>query len=102
MFHRLFTASKAVDRHSKGPLLEERLRHLTHCAEQGSTRSSLRPIAQHLLIFADRFNLEAKHIRGRDRLIITSCDGVEFERSEVHSVGAPRVRDKWLWHNNFR
>jgi integrase/recombinase XerD len=61
MFHRLFTASKAVDRHSRGPLLEERLRYLTHCAEQGSTRSSLRLIAQHLLIFADRLNLEAKH-----------------------------------------
>ena len=60
MFHRLFTASKAVDRHSKGPLLEERLRYLTHCAEQGSTRSSLRLIAQHLLIFADQFNLEEK------------------------------------------
>ena len=58
MFHQLFTSSKAVDRHSKGPLLEERLRYLTHCAEQGSTRSTLRLIAQHLLIFADQFNLE--------------------------------------------
>lgn len=61
MFHQLFTSSKAVDRHSKGPLLEERLRYLTHCAEQGSTRSTLRLIAQHLLIFADQFNLEAKN-----------------------------------------
>ena len=46
MFHQLFTSSKAVDRHSKGPLLEERLRYLTHCAEQGSTRRTLRLIAQ--------------------------------------------------------
>ena len=61
MFHRLFTSSKAVDRHSKGPLLEERLRYLAHCAEQGSTRSTLRLIAQRLLIFADQFNLEVKN-----------------------------------------
>jgi hypothetical protein len=61
MFHRLFTSSRAVDRHSKGPLLEERLRYLTHCVEQGSTRSSLRLLAQHLLIFTDQFNLETRH-----------------------------------------
>lgn len=61
MFHRLFTSSRAADRHSKGPLLEDRLRYLTHCAEQGSTRSSLRLLAQHLLIFTDQFNLETRH-----------------------------------------
>jgi integrase len=61
MFHQLFTSSKSVDRHSKSPLLEERLRYLTHCAEQGSTRSTLRLIAQHLLIFANQFNLEVRN-----------------------------------------
>ena len=61
MFDRLFTSSKAVDRHSRGPLLEERIRYLTRCAEQGSTRSSLRLIAQHLLVFTGQFNLEVNH-----------------------------------------
>ena len=51
MFHQLFTSSKAVDRHSKGPLLEERLRYLTHCAEQGGNAkytASYRAASAHL------------------------------------------------------
>lgn len=40
------------------PLLEERLCYLTHCAAQGSTKSSLRLIAQQLLVFIDYLPLE--------------------------------------------
>ena len=53
MFNQLFTSPRAVERYSSGPLLEERLRYLAHCAAQGSTRSSLRLIAQHQLAFVD-------------------------------------------------
>jgi integrase/recombinase XerD len=53
MFEKIFTSAKAVDRYSNGPLLEERVRYLAHCAAQGSTRSSLRLIAQHQLILID-------------------------------------------------
>ena len=49
MFEQLFTAARAVERYSSAPLLEERVRYLTHCATRGSTRSSLRLIAQHQL-----------------------------------------------------
>ena len=59
MFDQLFKSPRAIDRHSGSPLLEERLRYLAHCAEQGSTRSSLRHIAQHLLVFVDLLDLEA-------------------------------------------
>src|SRR5215813_1117083 len=58
MFDQLFECPRAVARHSTGPLVEERLRYLTHCAMQGSTRSSLRLIAQHLLVFIDYLHLE--------------------------------------------
>jgi len=53
MFEKLFTSSKALDRYSKGPLLEERIRYLVHCAAQGSTRSSLRLTAQHQLVIIE-------------------------------------------------
>jgi hypothetical protein len=53
MFDQLFTSPKAVGRYSSAPLAEERLRYLVHCAAQASTRSSLRLIAQHQLIFVD-------------------------------------------------
>jgi integrase/recombinase XerD len=58
MFDQLFKCSRAVARHSASPLLEERLRYLAHCAAQGSTKSSLRLIAQHLLVFIDYLHLE--------------------------------------------
>lgn len=53
MFDRLFTSPKALDRYAGGPLFEERLGYLAHCAAQGSTRSSLRLIAQHQLVLVD-------------------------------------------------
>jgi hypothetical protein len=60
MFDELFTSRQSLDRHSHSPLLEERLRYLTHCRAQGSTTSSLRLIAQHLLVFIEQFYLEAE------------------------------------------
>ena len=35
MFDQLFKSPRAIERHSTGPLLQERLRYLTHCATQG-------------------------------------------------------------------
>jgi len=58
MFDQLFTSPRALERYSSGPLLEERLRYLAHCAAQGSTRSSLRLIAQHQLAFIDYLHLQ--------------------------------------------
>ena len=58
MFERLFMSSKAVDRYSHGALLEDRVRYLVHCAAQGSTRSSLRLIAQHQLVLIDYLHLQ--------------------------------------------
>ena len=58
MFEKLFTSSKALDRYSNGPLLEERVRYLAHCAAQGSTRSSLRLTAQHQLVVIEYLHLQ--------------------------------------------
>jgi integrase/recombinase XerD len=58
MFDQLFTSSRTLERYSRSPLLEERLRYLAHCAAQGSTRSSLRLIAQHQLVFVEYLHLQ--------------------------------------------
>lgn len=58
MFNQLFTSPRSLERYASGPLLEERLRYLAHCAAQGSTRSSLRLIAQHQLAFIDYLHLQ--------------------------------------------
>jgi integrase/recombinase XerD len=58
MFEKLFSSSKTIDRYSNGPLLEERVRYLVHCAAQGSTQSSLRLTAQHQLVIIDYLHLQ--------------------------------------------
>lgn len=57
MFEKLFTTPRAVERYSRTPLLDERVRYLAHCAARGSTRSSLRLIAQHQLVLIDYLQL---------------------------------------------
>jgi integrase/recombinase XerD len=57
MFEQLFTAPRVVERYFRTPLLEERVRYLAHCAAQGSTRGSLRLIAQHQLVLIDYLQL---------------------------------------------
>ena len=58
MYDQLFSCSRTVERYRNGPLLEERLGYLAHCAAQGSTRSSLRHIAQHQLVLVEYLHLE--------------------------------------------
>jgi len=58
MFNQLFPSPRSLKRYSSGPLLEERLRYLAHWAAQGSTRSSLRLIAQHQLALIDYLHLQ--------------------------------------------
>ena len=84
MFNQLFNSPRAIDRHSKSPLFEERLRYLAHCAEQGSTRSSLRLIAQHLLVFIDLLHLEA---------------GDEVSLEQIHRAATQWVGSQPYAHN---
>lgn len=58
MFDQLYKAQRARERHLNAPLVDERIRYLSHLAAQGSTRSSLRVRAQDLLIFIDYLHLE--------------------------------------------
>jgi hypothetical protein len=38
MFHQLYKAQRALERHLNAPLADERIRYLSHWAAQGSTR----------------------------------------------------------------
>ena len=54
MFERLFNRAITVVKQRTGPLLEDRLRYLSHLAEQGLNRHSLQVRAYHLLVVAQR------------------------------------------------
>ena len=50
MFDRLFPRPETRLRHTTGPLLKERLGYLQHCADQGYSWTTLRPLATDLLL----------------------------------------------------
>jgi len=58
MFDQLFNAQRARERHLNAPLVDERIRYLSHLAAQGSTRSYLRVRAQDLLTCIDYLHPE--------------------------------------------
>jgi hypothetical protein len=49
LYAHLFTRDRAIHRYLTAPLLDERLRYLTHCVAQGMARATLRAIAWHQL-----------------------------------------------------
>lgn len=57
MFDQIFERSDALRRQLAGLLREERLAYLHHRAEQGAPRSTLRKLAQYLLVITERLNL---------------------------------------------
>ncbi|HEY7159397.1 MAG TPA: tyrosine-type recombinase/integrase [Gemmataceae bacterium] len=57
MFDQLFSRPGAVARHRAGPLLEERLRCLSHLAELGMRRTDLQIMAHYLLVIAQLLRL---------------------------------------------
>jgi integrase/recombinase XerD len=58
MFDQIFERSGALRRQLSGPLREARLAYLHHRAEQGAPRSTLRKLAQYLLVITERLNLQ--------------------------------------------
>jgi integrase len=58
MFDQLFKAQRARERHLNAPLVDERIRYLSHWAAQGSIRSSLRVRAQDLLAIIEYLDLK--------------------------------------------
>jgi site-specific recombinase XerD len=58
MFDQIFQRSDALRRELSGPLREARLAYLRHRAEQGAPRSTLRKLAQYLLVVTERLNLQ--------------------------------------------
>ena len=78
MFDRLFTSPFALARHRTAPLLEERRAYLTHLANQGYARETLRGTANDLVVIVKL--LELAH-RPRKAMI---CDEVKDKMANHH------------------
>src|SRR5437868_858925 len=60
MFHQLYNRESTAEHHFASPLVDERLRYLRHCAEQGCTRGTLRGTASMLLTLIKKLGLRNK------------------------------------------
>jgi len=60
MFDQLRTSPAAVARHRSGPLMEERLAYITHLANQGYARNTLRETATDLLLIVKMLGLSSR------------------------------------------
>jgi hypothetical protein len=60
MFDQIFERSDALRRQLACPLRKARLAYLRHRAEQGAPQSTLRKLAQYLLVVTERLNLQAE------------------------------------------
>jgi hypothetical protein len=60
MFQELFKRPREIRRHLASPLLDERLQFLSHCAAQGTARSTLRNLASHQLMLIDQLGLSER------------------------------------------
>lgn len=62
MFDRLFERQHAIQRHLKGPLLEERLRFLQYWSDNGAPPRTLRFFAHYLLAIMSYLKMEEKNV----------------------------------------
>jgi hypothetical protein len=57
VFEQLFKDPRAAARHRHGPLADQRLLYLAHCADLGMSRRTLRDTASSLLVITDYLRL---------------------------------------------
>lgn len=86
MFNKLFERPLALKRQLTGPLLEDRLRYLTHFAQQGAVRSTLRHIALYQLIIVKYLHLKKNSVVTPQAI---QAAAVRWARHQMHH---PRLR----------
>jgi len=100
MFQELFKRPHEIRRHVAGPLLNERLQFLSHCAAQGAARSSLRNLASHLLILVDQLDLSERRRITRTE-IEAAAKGWAQRQPDLHGTEdapLPKSTSRFIWH----
>jgi integrase/recombinase XerD len=100
MFQKLFKRSSEIRRHLAGPLLDERLQFLSHCAEHGAARSTLRNLALHLLILTDQLNLSEMRRITRAEIEAATILWAQHQADlrGIEDATLPRSITRLIWH----
>lgn len=100
MFQELFKRPREIRQHLVGPLLDERLQFLSHCAAQGAARSTLRNLASHQLALTDQVDLSEKR-----KIDLTEIEAAarrwaqrQADQRGMKDVLSPRSISRFIWH----
>ncbi len=99
MFERLYNRPRALARHSRSPLAEERRRFLAHCAESGMSKTTLGVIAAYLLTITTYLRLAD---RPPDDLITPAEIETQAERWAKRPLKFPGSRQERGGRRHFR
>jgi integrase/recombinase XerD len=69
MFDLIYRYQGTIDRHLAGPLVEERIRYLAHCKEQGTAVGTLQLTAQMMLVVIEELHLKPECKVGRKKIL---------------------------------
>jgi integrase/recombinase XerD len=92
MFNQLFSHPRALERHTTAPLAEERLRYLSHCAELGANRDTLRQLAQAQLAVIEQLGLTANGKISSERIEAAADRWVVRQRRKGKDCRRTRIR----------
>src|SRR3989442_3120404 len=96
MFNQLFNHPRALERHTSAPLAEERLRYLSHCAEQGANRDTLRQVAQAQLVVIEQLGLTADGKISSERIEAAADRWVALQCGRRKTKHCRRTRMRFL------
>ncbi|MCI0462158.1 MAG: tyrosine-type recombinase/integrase [Gemmataceae bacterium] len=100
MFNQLFERPHALARHRAGPLVAERLRYLTHLAQQGMAQRTLRGVAEYLLAVATYLHLADRPGEAIPYAEIEETAALWADRPlpRPKRTGTGRARERFLWY----
>ena len=98
MYAHLFTQDRAIHRYLTAPLLDERLRYLTHCAAQGMARATLQTIAWHQLATLRVLDLESRAPIRQDQIEAAADRWASRRLAHPTRSGSPASRASFRAH----
>jgi integrase/recombinase XerD len=69
MFEFIYKYQGTIERHLAAPLVEQRIRYLAHCKEQGMAEGTLQLTAQMMLVVIEELHLKGECRLGRRNIV---------------------------------
>lgn len=98
MYAELFTNGRSVERYLTAPLLDERLRYLTHCAAYGAARPTLRNIACYQLATMQLLDVQSGEPIRREQIEAAADRWVSRHPAHHSQTGSRASRALYLAH----